>query len=153
MQWFYSHCLKIILQFVDVSKLVNVILLVFLAFLYSLQKHTVKSSSLLAPHQSLLWGSLLRPFFCRVQGVHLAPTKVQSIGGKMNPRGDEGECGWRVTSFVKLKFLLSFVRRYSCHQLLWLRLLSYRRFSSLASGKLFFFTTNWASSWIRNCIT
>ena len=54
MQWFYSHCLKIILQFVDVSKLMNVILLVFLAFLYSRQKHSVKSSSLLAPHESLL---------------------------------------------------------------------------------------------------
>lgn len=164
------------------QNLVSVILLVS-AFLFSLQKHTVKSSSLLAPHNYLLWGSLLRPCSCRVQGVHLAPTKIQSIGSKMNPRGDfQVNVVFRVTSFVNIIFSTELCQKRSWHfhQLLWLRLLSYRRFSSLAarfeSGKLHCHSSNnwktkiicklshnsntfllelisWprASSWIRNC--
>jgi len=40
-----------------------------------------------------------------MQGVHLAPTKVQSIGSKMNPRGDfQVNVVFRIISFVNVIF-------------------------------------------------
>ena len=165
------------------QNLVSVILLVS-AFLFSLQKHTVKSSSLLAPPQLFAVRFTLETLF--MSCARGAPcTHKNSVHWQQNESKGwfSGECGFQGHFICKHNFFywaLSDAMSWHFHQLLWLRLLSYRRFSSLAarfeSGKLHCHSSNnwktkiicklshnsntfllelisWprASSWIRNC--